>query len=177
MWVVPRFDGDVDMELAKKQHEVYGQALGIIVRQCNLYAEFARSLLDDDDHPEWGTVESFDHRTLQGAHDLLAAAWRFRNAFRQSELPFVNKNSLDEAQKLWLDGLRNEVDRWINYPERVRWVQLILTNQNKPLGYIAEAQLALNIINGFSDVPWDQKLREVHEAALAEHRKQLEAGT
>ena len=55
---------------------------------------------------EWGTVESFDHRTLQGAHDLLAAVWRFRNDFRQSELPFVNKNSLDEVQELWLDWLR-----------------------------------------------------------------------
>ena len=74
MWVVPRFDGDVDMEVANKQHDVYGQALWIIVRQCNLYAEFARRVLDDADHSEWGTVESFDHRTLQGAHDLLAAA-------------------------------------------------------------------------------------------------------
>ena len=177
MWVVPRFDGDVDMELAKKQHDVYGQALGIIVRQCNQYAEFARRVLDDADHSEWGTVESFDHRTLQGAHDLLAAVWRFRNDFRQPELPFEDKNSLDEAQKLWLDGLRNEIATWIDYPERVRWVQLILTNQNKPLGYIVEAQLALNIINGFSDVPWDQELREAYEASLAEHRKQLKAET
>ena len=177
MWVVPRFDGDVDMELAKKQHDVYGQALGIIVRQCNLYAEFARRVLDDADHPEWGTVESFDHRTLQEAHDLLAAVWRFRNDIRQTGMPFVDGHSLDEVQELWLDWLRNEIDRWFEYPERVRWVQLILTNQNKPSGYVAEAQLALNIINGFSDVPWGQRLLEIHEAALAEHRKQLEAET
>ena len=177
MWVVPRFDGDVDMEVANKQHDVYGQALGIIVRQCNLYAEFARRVLDDADHSEWGTVESLDHRTLQGAHDLLAAVWRFRNDFRQSELPFVDKNFLDEVQQLWLDWFRHEISNWLHRPKRVRWVQLILTNQNKPLGYIAEAQLALNIINGFSDVPWNQELREVHEAALAEYRKELGAET
>ena len=177
MWVVPRFDGDVDMEVANKQHDVYGQALGIIVRQCNLYAEFARRFLDDADHSEWDTVESFDHRTLQGAHDLLAAVWRFRNNFRQSELPFVDKNFLDEVQQLWLDWLRHEISNWLHRPKRVRWVQLILTNQNKPLGYIAEAQLALNIINGFSDVPWNQELREAHEAALAEYRKELGAET
>ena len=177
MWVVPRFDGDVDMEVANKQHDVYGQALGIIVRQCNLYAEFARRVLDDADHSKWGTVESLDHRTLQGAHDLLAAVWRFRNDFRQSELPFVDKNFLDEVQQLWLDWLRHEISNWLHRPKRVRWVQLILTNQNKPLGYIAEAQLALNIINGFSDVPWSQELREVHEAALAEYRKELGAET
>lgn len=177
MWVLPRFDGDVDMEVADKQHDVYGHALWIIVRKCNLYAEFARSLLDDDDHPEWGTVESFDHRTLQGAHDLLAAAWRFRNDFRESEMPFMDKNSLDEVQELWLDWLRHEISKWLHRPERVRWVQLILTNQNKPPGHLAEVQLALNIINGFSDVPWDQELREAYEASLAEHRKQLEAET
>ena len=177
MWVTPCFDGDVDMEVASKQHDVYGQALWIIVKQCNLYAEFALRVLDDADHPEWGTVESFDHRTIQNAHDLLAAAWRFRNDFRQSELPFVKKNSLDEVQDLWLDWLRNEIARWIDYPERVRWVQLILTNQNKQPGYVAEAQLALNIINGFAGVPWNQELREAHEAALAEHRKELGAET
>ena len=165
------------MEVAKKQNDVYGQALWIIVRQCNLYAEFARRVLDDADHSEWGTVESFDHRTLQGAHDLLAAVWRCRNDFRQSELPFVNKNSLDEVQELWLDWLRNEIASWFDYPERVRWVQLILTNQNKPPGYVAEAQLALNIINWFWGVPWNQGLSEAHEANLAEYRKELGAET
>ena len=82
MYVMPFFEDDVDMEVARKQHDVYSQALGIIVSQCNLYAEFARRLLDDADHPEWGTVERFDHRTLQHAHDLLAAVWRFRHDLR-----------------------------------------------------------------------------------------------
>ena len=177
MWVGPCFDGDVDMEVPKKQNDVYGQALWIIVRQCNLYAEFARRVLDDADHSEWGTVENFDHRTLQGAHDFLAAVWRFRNDFRQSELPFVNKNSLDEVQELWLDWLRNEIASWFDYPERVRWVQLILTNQNKPPGYVAEAQLALNMINWFCGMPWNQGLSEAHEADLAEYRKELGAET
>lgn len=177
MWVLPRFDGDVDMEVANKQHDVYGQALGIIVRQCNQYAEFAQRVLDDADHSEWGTVESFDHRVLQDAHDLLAAAWRFRNDFRQSEMSFMDKNSLDEVQELWLDWLRHEASEWLHHPERVRWVQLILTNQNKPLGYIVEAQLALNIINEFSDVPWNEGLREAHEANLANTRAELKAET
>ena len=73
MIVAPFFAGDVDMEVALKQHEVYGQALGIIVSKCNRYTEFARSLLNDADHPEWGTVDHFDHRTLQHAH-----TWRLQ---------------------------------------------------------------------------------------------------
>ena len=163
MWIVPLFEDEVDMEVAGKQHDVYSQALWIIVSQCNLYAEFARRLLDDADHPKWGTVDSFDHRTLQHAHDLLAAVWRFRHDFRRLQLPFVDsdKDSLDEVQGLWLDWLRHEIAGWIESPDRVRLVQLILTNQNEPPGYMAESQLSLSIISGFTDVPWDQKLRDV----------------
>ena len=47
MYVIPLFEGDVDMEVARKQHDVYPQALEIIVWQCNRYTEFARSLLND----------------------------------------------------------------------------------------------------------------------------------
>ena len=173
--VGPFFEGDVDMEVASKQHEVYGQALGIIVSKCNRYTEFARSLLNDADHPEWGTVEHFDHRTLQHAHDLLAAVWRFRNDFQQPMLPFVDKKSLDEVQTLWLDWLRHEITGWIDYPHRVRLVQLILTNQNELPGYIAEAQLSIDIINWFTDVRWDQERREASEATLAECREKLKA--
>ena len=56
---------------------------------------------------------------------------------------------------------------------RVRLVQLILTNQNELPGYIAEAQLSLDIINWFAEVPWKQTLREASEAGLSEHREKL----
>ena len=104
------------MEVASKQHDVYGQALWIIVSKCHQYTEFARSLLNDADHLEWGTVEHFDHRVLQHGHDLLAAVWRFRNDFQQPVLPFVDKKSLDELQTLWLGWLRHEIAGWIDYP-------------------------------------------------------------
>ena len=68
VWIVPLFEDDVDMEVAGRQHDVYWQPLRISVSQCSLYAEFARRLLDDADHAEWGTIQHFDHRTLQHAH-------------------------------------------------------------------------------------------------------------
>ena len=175
MWIVPLFEDDVDMEVAGKQHDVYGQALRIIVSQCNVYAEFARRLLDDADHAEWGTIERFDHRTLQRAHDLLAAVWRFRHDCRQLLLPFVDtvEDPLDEAQALWLDWLRREIAGWIEHPDRVRLVQLILTNQNKPLGNMAELQLALNIIDWFADVPWHRDRRKALETSVAGYRESM----
>ena len=177
MWISPRFDRDVDMEVARIQHGVYPHALSIIVSKCKLYAEFARSLLDDADHPEWDTIESFDHRTLQNAHDLLAAAWRFRNDFRQLALSFVDQNFPDKVQQLWLDWLRHEMAEWLRRPELVRLVLLILTNQNKPPGYVAEAELSLKIMCDFSYVPWDPELRKAYEANLAEYRKKSMVAT
>ena len=106
---------------------------------------------------------------------FLAAVWRFRNDFQQPLLPFVDKKSLDELQTLWLGWLRHEIAGWIDYPHRVRLVQLILTNQNELPGYIAEAQLSLDIINWFTEVPWKQTLREASEASLSEHRKKIES--
>ena len=74
MIVVPLFEGDDDCEMAWKQHDVYGDALAIIVSTCNRHARFACAVLNDADHPDWGTVECFDHLTIQAAHDFLAAA-------------------------------------------------------------------------------------------------------
>ena len=177
MYVIALFEDDVDTEVAWKQHDVYSEALGIIVSRCNQYAEFARHLLDDADHPDWGTVSSFDHRTLQHAHDLLAAVWRFRNNLRQPGLPFASKDSLDKVQTLWLEWVRNEISGWIYCPERVRLVQLILTHQNEPPGYMAETQLSLDIMDGFPDVPWDPQWREAAQAARAKYREELKAET
>ena len=141
MWVFTCFDGDYDEEVAWKQHDVYRDALGIIVQTCNLFALRARALLDDTDHPDWGTVGTFDHRTLQRAHDLLAAVWRFRYDARQFELsvdprhpcwvrPLVDREApvkshdlLAEVPARWLGWLREEVDGWLHSPHLVRSVQ------------------------------------------------------
>ena len=51
---------------------------------------------------------------------------------------------------------------------------MILTNQNKLPGYIAESQLSLDIIDWFTDVPWNQQFREAYEATLAERQGKVE---
>lgn len=163
MIVASFFEDDEDQEVAWKQHEVYGDALGIIVGTCNRHALFARAVLHDSKHDDWGTVVRFDHRTIQNAHDLLAAAWRFENDLRQPKLPFEPENPLDHVQALWLEWLRKETEKWITAPWIVRSVQVILTNQNQPLGYKAEGQLCLDILDRFPDVPWKPHLRAAHE--------------
>ena len=156
------FEGDADQRVAWKQHDVYHNALGIIVAICNEYTNVARFILDDADHSEWGTVETFDHRTLQHGHDLIAAVWRFRSDYGYARLPFDGKDTLDEVQTLWLHWLRLEVDTWIRQPCLIRSVQLILAHQNKPTGYEAESKFCTEIVGRFSDMPWAKRIHDAY---------------
>ena len=160
-----------DLEVAWKQHDIYYEALAIIVSTCNRHINWARSLLHTSECPEWGTVDEYDHRTLQYAHDLLAAVWSSRNDFRQSSLLLDDKRTLEEVQTLWLAWLREEIWEWNTQPHLVRAVQLILTNQNQRCGYAAEAQLQIGIIDRFPNVPWEREILDVYESSLRKHNE------
>ena len=58
MWVFTGFDGDDDDEVAWKQHDVYGDALGIIVRTFNG--------LRDPDHELRATRDRAEPRPRRG---------------------------------------------------------------------------------------------------------------
>ncbi len=129
------------------------------------------------DHWEgWEFVERFDHRTLQLAHDLLAAVWRFRyeTKLRQYESPLEEQKPLIERPRgdkpdfvgHWLKWLQGEVDSWIHDAERVRLVVTILRNQNQPAGYKAETALHWDIMMGFSDVPWQRSRLQATKSDL-----------
>ena len=124
-------------------------------------------VLHDSKHEDWGKEVRLDHRTVQGAHDLLAAAWRFKNDLRQGTLAFEPQIRLDDVPRLWIQWLQDETASWVAAPWIVRSVQIILRNQNQPLGYKAEAELCLEILNRFADVPWRPDLRAAHETDLA----------
>lgn len=90
MIVGSRFHGDLQFgaHVMFKQHEAYYHALNTIVRICQEYGQLAYIVVKGHSN-HWEFVESFDHRSLQDAHDLLAAAWRFRHELkvRQMTLP------------------------------------------------------------------------------------------
>ena len=151
--IVGEYFPDDDLTIGWLQHDVYGQALGIIVNKCNHYTRFAKAVLEPEGYSSWGTVGTFDHRTLQEAHDLLAAAWRFQHIQGQIQKTIFD-DPKEDVQTLWLHWLQDEVAQWIHQPQIVRDVQLILENQNKPLGYQAESRLRSAILERFFDVSW-----------------------
>ncbi len=154
------YDGDNDNAAAWRQHDVYHQALQILISTANRLTRFAKGVLEDQEPNNWGSIESCDHRTLQMAHDLLAAAWRFRCLEPQGELCF-NGISLEVK---WLSWLRDETIGWLDEPSMVRAIQIILTEQNTKRGYEAESELCRNIMSRFPDVPWRPVWQEACEA-------------
>jgi len=170
------FEGFDDLEIAWRQHDEYEAALNVISTSCNDLAIFAHDLLKVTTEPKWGTITKFDHRSLQGAHDLLAAAWRYEFLNPTPRLPLLPENQdfrSGPADMAWLEWLRGELTSWIKAPLLVRLVQNILTNQNQPLGYAAEAKLAIEILDRFPAVPWLPTLREANLTDLTRYSKEL----
>ena len=52
----------------------------------------------------------------------------------------------------------------MDVPQLVRSVQIILANQNKPIGYLAESRLCLGILDRFNSIPWDKSKWEAYES-------------
>ncbi len=144
MIIAPKFDGDDWLELQRAQHDTYGEALRILVERCRIAFKNAVVVTAAFDDPIYDTLlvmsDRIDHRTMQNAHDHLAAAWRKKNRFVQPDL-FVGQNMAELARE-WLLWLRKEVDQWLmSRPGIVRLVCLVLVQQNVKGGYQAEDEL------------------------------------
>lgn len=95
MWCFSNFPGDDDERIFTVQHQCYFDMIGTIVNASvkqYLHAELilrhygAMSI-------QVRQVESFDHRTVQDVHDLIAAWYRFK---RRTERLFPLESDLSE---------------------------------------------------------------------------------
>lgn len=153
-----------DSKVGWAQHDVYGHALWIITSTCT--QQVVDGVLEFAVYRIREHVGGYDHRTLQGAHDLLAAAWRFYHA-APGQPSATGAGNVRAIQQQWLDWLRAEVRSWTSSPELTRHVQAIMTHQNKPIGYLAESRLGLAILDRFPAVPWNARIRHAYEEDLA----------
>lgn len=172
MIVGEMFEED-DMDVAWRQHDVYHAALGVIVNGTNVFVRTARHVLKDQQHPSWGHVELIDHRTLQAAHDILAAAWRWRFLRVEHGLLREKQDDTVALESTWLAWLRGEVLAWINEPEIIRLLQIVMSNQNEPVGYAAEAKLGVVLIDRFTEVRWRSEFRLAISADFAKYPSSL----
>ena len=171
MFIGSIFESDDDVNIMRIQHNSYGDALYIIQTGCMRHIDMAKSMIlhdsNRDNYKEWGHVPNYtDHRTLQWAHDLLAAAWRYSLITEAIPLVFAPPGKIPYYNSYWLSWLRDEIDSWWRFPEMVRAVQIILLNQNMPFANHAEKVLAYWIVYKFDKIPWNSSRLDFNEIHL-----------
>ncbi len=148
MIIAGKFNGDNWLELQRAQHQVYGEALNILRYENEKSYKAATFILMVDEDPIYDSIFSLrhpiDHRTMQDAHDHMAAVWRKKNRYLQPDL-FIEA-TVEDMAKDWLEWLRKEVSMWSrDCPWLVRMVCLIIVQQNVKRGYEAEEALQLEL--------------------------------
>lgn len=140
------FEGDDDADTRDLQEDVFHDALQLIVFGCRKHYARATKLLQITD-PLFDRVcanKSIDHRTIQTAHNLIAAYWRFHTRRTHPVLPFEDKDTTKrKAIADWLAWLQAEIDSWVDEPHLVRTLIFCLANANTQPGNQAEEALAL----------------------------------
>ena len=157
MWVCSKYRGDTDSVAMWEQHDVYVRALRVIVDGGVTHMIRAARLLGQSVPARWLMPTDLDHRTVQEAHDILAAAWRWQSDCRQLRLPFRDERLRPvPVPQAWLAWLRAEVERWVDEPAIVQSLMLVLAQQNTDAGYRGEQRLETLLKLRFCDVPWYQ---------------------
>lgn len=160
MIICDQYEGD-NLDLARKQHDVYFEALGIIIRGCRAHYCSACTILGVRVwQSEWPEEQPIDHRIVQDAHDLLAAVWRHRVSPPDPMLLGGTTDAVPSAQKEWLKWLRCTVDQWNERPEIVRVFVRIFLEQNTDARLASERELTVLLRNRYQDIRWKRTLPE-----------------
>lgn len=145
------FDGDNDDALKWQQHVRYRDAVGIIAHAWREYFKNAAIMLGQD---AVALPERFDHRTLQAAHDYLAAWWRWKHDRRDPYFEGMEPVTVDD----WLLWLGHEVKAWpIQAPHTIQLVVGVLLSQNTDVGYAAEDALQDELRCCYTGMPESSK--------------------
>ena len=150
------FEGD-DVELSEQQQEVYGAALGVILKVVdNRYRAACTIVGVEPENELWQLTDHIDHRTLQRFHDRLAAAWR--HSVRPIELTFGEVDRpRDSSMYAWTSRLGRTLREWWDQePELVRQMIILLQNQNQDEGYRAEEIMEYEAARHFRDIEWER---------------------
>lgn len=145
MWVGREFSEDDNETLKIIQHDVYStspiasKCIDVFVRSCETISQF------DILYDKMRELKSFDHRTLQEAHDHIAAYFRF--SCKELHLPLIKDEEkyTHMLRQKWQGFYDRETSEIANVPCINQSVILILAHQNKDIGMYAETVLSYHL--------------------------------
>lgn len=144
MFVGSEFPGDDNRALMDVQHAVYGEMVGRLSSgPRDRYLTAARLLrIDNELVQKLRSMTSFDHRTVQGAHDRIAAYSRFRrDDGGQLQLGETDAEYRERLEREWRAFFQEEMEPLTADDEFTRAVCAATSCGNKEPGRVAETWL------------------------------------
>jgi hypothetical protein len=101
------------------------------------------------------TVERFDHRVLQDAHDIMAASFRHKcDVGERYRLPEGERDLREHYRLTWHTWFTAELETLAKSPNFVRSVVQTVLLTNTELGYAAERDVCALLIARFGMDDW-----------------------
>lgn len=157
MIITEVFENDQNKFLKKVQHDEYGQSIGRIFEAARSEFIHADAVLNAKllMAEELRAVTTFDHRVLQDAHDIIAAAYRYRHD-DGGQLQLGESRDTQQIRYLrqWTSWLTSQLKELVRYPQFVRPTVESVLFANTEMGYTAENRLCDTLLTHFSAGDW-----------------------
>jgi len=157
MIIANAYKSDNNNLLKDAQHDLYGRHVSKIFEAAKFKLIQADSILNANFliTKKARDIDSFDHRILQNAHDIIAAAYRYRyddggqlNLFRR-DITIQDYYKIEWAR--WFD---KELDSLLGYSLFVRAVVECVIYPNSNLGHAAEHSICYILISHYNIEDW-----------------------
>ena len=139
-----RFPGDENETLQLIQHRLYWELLFDLYECSRRQLIRAADLLDHETEltSRLREIRRFDHRTLQDAHDMIAAYYRFAYDPRGQIPLFLDGMSYEQyLETEWREWYSSEVVSLSENDDVARSITLAVAYENTEIGYVAEDRL------------------------------------
>jgi hypothetical protein len=160
MIVASMFEGDDNTHLMWLQHDAYDDALGIIIANAHTLHSFAMRYTKSRlvEFPQ-----TYDHRRLQGAHDIWAAQYRYYKGDTQIPLPLNGETQPDAFDKAavanWREWLKKTCRDLVHDPYMVRLICNLLMQPDSERAVDWEAHLNFLLVQPHDSIPWKAHIK------------------
>lgn len=151
------YENDCNTQLKYVQHDEYWRSIGSIFEAARTEllradAIIGSNLLIAEKAREIG---KFDHRVLQDAHDIIAAAFRYNyDDGGQLKLGETQKDQRLRYLREWVLWLSEQLAELARHSQFVRSTVESVVLSNTEVGYIAENRLCDLLLTHFSAGDW-----------------------
>ena len=151
------YENDCNELLKDVQHDAYWRSIGSIFKAARAELLQADAILGTNllIAEKARKVQALDHRVLQNAHDILAAAFRYHH----DDGGQLALGESPDAQRLrysieWAQWLEEQLRELIKYPQFVRSTVECVIFSNGEVGYMAENRLSDLLLTHLSAGDW-----------------------